>query len=154
TLVYFGNVEAEEFVAAIDLKEREAENVIGSICVASANPAVPLCAFAASAGGCGLKFYAPKDRLIRHGTNVPGFLDAVPDIEKKAQSDTKFALLLRLFRASLTELDIDNQILFQLILLEEASDNEEGPFADRLRRFSERTGFRGELEIIATECGV
>src|SRR5437773_148462 len=57
TLVYFGNVEAEEFVAAIDLKEREAENVIGSICVASANPAVPLCAFATSASGSGLTFH-------------------------------------------------------------------------------------------------
>lgn len=129
TLLKFNGVEASNFIAAIESIEREAENVIGAISVASANPGSPLCAYANGRPGNGVKFYVPADRSIRHGTNVPGFLDALPAIELRSQSDTKFALLLRLFRASLREREIDNQILFQLLLLEEASDLESGTLA-------------------------
>ena len=78
----------------------------------------------------------------------------MPEIEKKAQEDTKFSLLLRLFRSSLREREIDNQILFQLILFEEASDNEEGTFAERLRSFSDKIGFSSDLTLIAIECNI
>jgi hypothetical protein len=54
----------------------------------------------------------------------------------------------------LREREIDNQILFQLVLLEEASDLETGHFAERLRKFAERTGFLPDLAAIAGECGV
>lgn len=154
TLLKFGGVDAENFVGAIESKEQEAENVIGAICVASANPATPLCAYANGNAGNGVKVYVPNDRLIRHGTNVPGILDALPEIEKRAQTDAKFALLLRLYRASLREREVDNQILFQLILLEEASDLETGSFAERLRAFAEHTGFLSDLAMIAAESGV
>ena len=154
TLLKFGNVEANSCIAAIESMEHTSENIIGSISVISANPAIKSCAFANGPNGSGLKFYIPQDRMIRHGTNVPGFLDALPDIEKKANIDPKFALLLKLFRASLREQEIDNQILFQLIILEESSDGEGGTFADRMRTFSERIGFLPDLEAIAAECGV
>lgn len=154
TLIRFESIEAKDFIEAIEGKEFEAENIIGAVSVISANPGVPLCAYAEGGAGPGVKFFIPPDRIIQHGTNIPGFLDALPDIEKKAKTDAKFALLLRLFRASLREREIDNQILFQLILLEEASDNETGSFAQRLRKFSEKTGFIGDLSIIASECGV
>lgn len=154
TLLKFSGVEADSFVSAIEAKEAEAENVIGAISVATANPASPLCAFANGDPGNGVKFYVANDRIIRHATNVPGFLDAVPEIERRAQSDSKFALLLSLFRASLREREVDNQILFQLILLEEASDAEVGSLAERLRSFAIRIGFLGDLAIVAAECGV
>lgn len=154
TLLKFSDIEAKDFVAAIESKEHEAENVIGAICVASANPGTPLCAYGNGGAGNGVKVYVPNDRLIRHGTNVPGILDALPEIERRAQIDAKFALLLRLFRASLREPDVDNQILFQLVLLEEASDLETGSLAERLRAFAANTGFLPDLAIIAQECGV
>lgn len=154
TLLKFAGIQAGSFVTAIESKEQEAENVIGAISVASANTATPLCAYANGGVGNGVKVYVPNDRQIRHGTNVPGILDALPQIERRAQSDSKFALLLRLYRASLREREIDNQILFQLILLEEASDLENGSLAQRLRSFSESTGFLGDLAVIAAECGI
>ena len=153
-LVSFESVPATDFVAAIETKESEAENVVGALSVVSANPAMPLCSFAEAADNPGVKFYIPPDRIIRHGTNIPGYLDALPDIEERSRTDSKFSLLLRLFRATLRETEVDNQILFQLVLFEEASDGEEGHFADRLRRFSETTGFAGDLAILAGECGV
>ena len=154
TLLKFSEIEAGDFISAIEGKEAEADNVIGAISVASANPAIPLCAYANGGAGNGVKVYIPNDREIRLATNVPGILDALPEIEKRAQVDTKFALLLRLYRASLREREIDNQILFQLILLEEASDHESGSLAERLRRFSESAGFLADLSMIAAECGL
>ena len=111
TLLRFNNVQAENFQSAIESKEKEAENVVGAICVASANPATQLCAYANGGGGNGVKVYVPHDRVIRLGTNVPGILDALPEIERRAQTDAKFALLLRLYRASLRVQETDNQIL-------------------------------------------
>lgn len=153
-LVQFNSVKSDSFIEAIETKEVEADNVVGSIAVVSANPGIPLCAFAEENNSPGVKFYIPKYRLIKHATNIPGFLDALPDIEKKSQADSKFSLLLKLFRSSLREIDIDNQILFQLILLEEASDNENGYFAERLRSFSEKIGFISDLSTIASECEI
>ena len=121
--------------------------------VVSANPATQLCAFAKSKTESGVKIYIPNDRIIKHATNVPGILNALPDIEKKAQTDSKLSLLLRLYRASLREVEIDNQILFQLILLEEASDNEVGSFPQIMRSFSKKIGFNKDLAIVAEECG-
>ena len=154
TLVKFESVTGKGFVDAIESKELEAENIIGAVSAVSANPATPLCSFAQGHEENGVKFHIPPDRIIRHATNIPGFLDALPDIEKKAQEDSKFSLLLKLFRSSLREADIDNQILFQLILFEEASDDESGSFAERLRAFSEKIGFSGDLAIVAPGCGV
>ncbi len=154
TLVSFESVAAKGFVDAIESKETEAENIIGAVSAVSANAATPLCSFAQGHEDNGVKFHIPRDRIIRHATNIPGFLDALPDIEKKAQEDSKFSLLLKLFRASLREADIDNQILFQLILFEEASDDEPGSFAERLRSFSEKIGFSGDLAVVARECDV
>lgn len=153
TLVLFKQVEAQGFIPAIEQKRHEAENVIGALSVISANPGVALCAFA-DGDEPGVKFFIPQDSQIQHATNIPGYLDALPYIEAKAQKDPKFSLLLSLFRSSLRELEIDKQILFQLILFEEASDNEAGPFAERLRTFSESIGFSGDLALIATECGI
>lgn len=154
TLLKFSGIEAKGYIAAIESKEHEAENVIGAICVASANPAILLCSYGKSVSDSGLRVYVPEDRLIRHGTNVPGILDALPEIERRAQVDAKFSLLLRLFRASLREHEVDNQILFQLLLLEEASDLETGSLAERLRGFAVSTGFLSDLAGIAVECGV
>jgi hypothetical protein len=152
--IRFADIQATNYINAIEKMESESETVVGAFAVIAANPAIPLCAFSRSAHDSGLKFYVPPDRIIRHGTNVPGFLDALPDIEKRARSDAKIALLLRLYRASLREREIDNQILFQLILFEEASDNESGTFAERLRTFSDKNGFSGDLAVIAAECGL
>ena len=153
-LIKFQAVEAKDFIHAIESKEIEAENIMGAVSVISANPGTPLCSYAEGGSSPGVKFFIPPDRIIRHGTNIPGFLDALPDIEKMAQEDPKFSLLLKLFRSSLRERELDNQILFQLILFEEASDNENGSFAERLRKFSDNIGFSGDLSLVATECGV
>jgi hypothetical protein len=155
TLILFESVEAKDFIHAIESKEMEAENIMGAVSVISANPGIPLCSYAEGSKSPGVKFFIPPDRIIQHVTCIPGFLDALPDIEKKAQEDPKFSLLLKLFRSSLREREVDNQILFQLILFEEASDNESGScLAEKLRNFSERIGFSGDLAIVASECGI
>ena len=125
-LVCFNNVRANTFQLAIESKFTEAEHVVGAVCVVSRNPAVALCAFAQATLDSGVKFFITYDLIIRHATNIPGFLDALPDIHAKAETDPKLALLIRHFRASLRESEIDNQLLFQLILFEEASDNSNG----------------------------
>lgn len=154
TLVEFFDIEAPNYVEAIEGRATEAEDIIGAVSVISANPAVAFCAFAQSAKESGIKFFTPSDRRIMHGTNVPGYLDALQNLVDGAKTDAKLSLLFKLFRSSLREREIDNQILFQLILFEEASDNEHGVFGDRLRKFSEKIGFLGDLTIIARDTGV
>lgn len=153
-LVSVSGVTARSFDQAIEAFEEDAENVVGAISVASANPSVPLGAYASSRYDQGVKFFVPPDRIIRHGTNVPGYLDALPEVYAQAKVNPKLALLLRLFRASLRERDTDHQILFQLILFEEASDGEEGEFAQRLRSFTERHGVAGDLDRISQDFGI
>jgi hypothetical protein len=70
------------------------------------------------------------------------------------RTDDKYAGLLRLYRGSLREREIDHQLLFQLILFEEASDEETGSFAERLRSFAERHGFVADLTAVALESGL
>lgn len=82
------------------------------------------------------------------------YLEALPAIENRARQDSKFAVLLRLYQASLREREIDHQILFQLILLEEASDQERGSFAERLRTFAQKHSLEGDLNLVAKECGL
>jgi len=152
-VVKFENLEAKGYISAIENVEAESEAIVGALSVTSANPGIPLCAFAGSDKDSGVKYYFPPDRIIKHGTNIHGYLDAIPDIEQKARNDAKYSLLLKLYRASLREKDIDHQILFQLILLEEASDSEVGSsFSERLRNFSEKNDFSGDLAAIAAEC--
>src|SRR5690606_36317812 len=62
-----------------------------------------LFAFAKGNAGGGVKYYFPQDHRTLHATNISGFLDAFPEIEKAAQANTKFSHLLRLYRASLRE---------------------------------------------------
>ena len=153
-LIKFQSVVAKDFIHAIESKEIEAENIMGAVSIISANPGTPLCSYAKCVNDSGVKFFIPSDSIVQNGTNIPGFLDALPDIEKQAQEDSKLSLLLKLFRSSLREREIDNQILFQLILFEEASDGESGTFAERLRSFSENIGFFSDLASIASECGI
>lgn len=154
-LIEFNKIEADSFITAIEDSYSQAEDIVGSLAMLSANPGVALCAFARSKGDSGIKVYAPlEDRVIYHGTNIGGYLDAVPDLGAAAQRDAKLSLLLKLFRASLREREIDNQMLFQLILLEEVSDGERGAFAQRLRTFSKNIGIDGDLNAVAGECGI
>ncbi|MBN8449333.1 MAG: hypothetical protein J0M13_10065 [Candidatus Accumulibacter sp.] len=160
-VVLFSDVEANSCGSAIDSIELHVEAIAGSLAVVSANPVLPLCAYAKGAPGNGVKFYIPCDRIIRHGTHIQdgpllhGFLDVLPDLERAAASNSKLALLLRLYRASLREREPDYQILFQLVLLEEASDNETGgSFAARLRSFSERHEIKADLDHVAIKLGL
>ncbi len=154
-LVSFEKIRAKTFELAIESQFANAENAIGAVSIVSQNPAVPLCAFAQGTRDSGVKYFVPNDTIIRHGTNVPGPFDALSDIHTSANSNPKLALLIRLFRASLREYEVDNQLLFQLILFEEASDDSGGTsLAERLRNFSEGIGFSGDLNAIAARCGV
>ena len=154
-LVEFASCIAVDFAAAIDRALPDAEAAISAVAVVSDNPAVPLVGFASGLVDSGAKFFIPPDRVIRHGTNIAGYLDALPDIEDKARTDPKTAALLRLYRASLRESSIDNQLLFQLILLEEASDREKGDsFGKRLRAYLERHRITEHLAHIAQEAAV
>ncbi len=108
-VVLFSDVEANSYGSAIDSVDPQLEAVAGSLAVVSANPALPLCAYAKGAPGNGIKFYIPQDRIIRHGTHIENgpplhsFLDALPDLERAATANGKLALLLKLYRASLRE---------------------------------------------------
>ncbi len=154
TLLKMPRIEAPTFQDAIERSESTIPSALGALAVLSANPVVQLCAYARSQSDSGVKFYVPPDRKIFHATNIAGFLDALPAIEAAARLDSKLNLLLRLYRASLRELDIDYQLLFQLILFEEASDGESGSLAERVRKFSEKHGLSGDLNVVAQECGL
>lgn len=147
-------IEAGSFIEAIENSEARAKAAASALSVISANPALPFCAFASTPNDSGVKFFVPSDRKILHATNIAGYLDALPAIEARALTDQKFGVLLRLYQASLREREVDHQILFQLILLEEASDQESGSFADRLRKFAQRHGFGEDLDIVAKNCGL
>lgn len=147
-------IEAASFIEAIERCEPDAAAAAGSLAVVSANPALPICAYASNPKDSGVKFFIPSDQQVFHGTNVAGYLDALPALENHARQDSKFAVLLRLYQASLREREIDHQILFQLILLEEASDQESGSFAERLRSFAQKHSLEGDLDLVAKECGL
>jgi hypothetical protein len=153
-LLKLPRIAAPHFTEAIDQSETQISPILGALAVVSANPVVQLCAYAKSTGDSGVKLYIPPDRKIIHATNIAGFLDAVPDIEAAARANSKLALLLRLYRASLREIDIDYQLLFPLILFEEASDEESGSLAERLRKFAENYGFSSDMDLVAQECGL
>ena len=151
-LLRFPTTYADSYQEAIEQREKEAEIISGSLSVLSANPTIPFCAYAASKSNYGVKYYFPADRIIRHGTNVHGFIDAFPDIVNAAMMSEKISLLLRLYQASLREPDEDHQMLFQLILLEEASDTSSGrSFAERLRSFCLEQSLMADLDFIAKE---
>jgi hypothetical protein len=151
SLILFQNLESKNFESAIDENEKFAESIAGALSVLSANSSDFLCAFAKNPRNSGVKYYFDNDRIIRHATNVGGFLDAIPDLANKAISDPKLSLLLKLYRSSLREREIDNQILFQLILLEEASDHHKGYLADRVRTLCKDIGALDDLNIVAKE---
>ena len=154
-LVLYDSVESDQVNNAIETKETDANAIAGAAAIVSSNPVIPLCAYANNDVEHGLKFYFPNDSIIQHGTNIHGFLDVIADIYNRATTDEKFSLLLRLYRASLRETEIDNQILFQLILLEEASDNSVGKsFAERLRNFCTEQQIIGDFDAIASELNV
>lgn len=147
-------VEAASFQEAIEQTEASIDSALGALAVVSANPVMQLCAFAKSPLDSGVNFFIPPDRKILHATNIGGFLDALPDIEAAAKSNPKLNLLLRLYRASLREQDVDYQLLFQLILFEEASDGESGTLAQRVRAFLKKHGVIGDLNVVALDCGL
>ena len=153
-LLKMPEIEASSFIDAIERSETAISSALGALAVVSANPVAQLCAYARSTSDSGVKYYVQPDPKVLHPTNIPGFLDALPDIESAAKQNPKFNLLLRLYRASLRELDIDYQLLFQLILFEEASDDESGSLAERVRKFSDNHGFSGDLNVVAQECGL
>lgn len=151
-LLRFPITQADSYPEAIEQREKEAEIISGALSVLSANPTIPFCAYGASKSNYGVKYYFPADRIIRHGTNIHGFIDSFPAVVDAAMMSEKVALLLRLYRASLREPDEDHQMLFQLILLEEASDTSSGSsFAERLRSFCLKYSLMGDLDFIASD---
>ncbi len=154
-LVALPDASAEGWVRAVDDAATFIDAVAGALAMVSANPVVPVCVFAQAQGGDGgVNFFIPNDRVIRHATNVGGFRDAASALYERARTDSKLALLLRLYRASLREPDVDHQILFQLILLEEASDQEAGALKDRIAKLVENYKLQGDLDAILAECGI
>jgi hypothetical protein len=109
---------------------------------------------AAPSDAGGIKYHIANDRLIKHGTNIPGFIDAMPDIVAKAITNPNLQHWLNLYRSSLRDASPDQQMLFQLILLDEISGDREGPFAQRLRTKCTELGILGDLESISTSAGI
>jgi hypothetical protein len=152
--IHFLKVDAPSALAAMHQVERAADTIAGALAVLSVNPVIPLVMFArcpGDAGGVDFKF--PNDPIIRHGTNVHGYLDAIPDLCALAGSNAKVALLLSLYRASLREPDVDKKMLFQLVLLEEISDDNTGSLKERLDAFCKRYDVAGDFDAIAAEIG-
>jgi hypothetical protein len=153
--VNFRKVDALTAPEAMRKVEAQAESIAGALAILSVNPVIPLVMFAHSpsdAGGVDFKF--PNDPIIRHGTNIHGYLHVIPDLCKLAASNPKIALLLTLYRASLREPDVDKKMLFQLVLLEEISDDGQGTLAQRLMAFCNRYGVSADFDSIAAEVGV
>ncbi len=153
-VIVFKSVTANSYEQAIKSLEGKAELVAGALAVLSANPANLLCAYAKGNFDSGVNFYFPPYRLIEHATNVKGFLDATPKLAEQSLQNPKLTLLLRLYRASLRERDEDYRMMFQLILLEEISDNAQGKgFAERLRSFCTHHNILNLFNGIAVEIG-
>lgn len=158
-VVLFSDVEADSSKSAIDFIAPQMEAIAGSLAVVTSNPVIPLCAYAKGAPGNGVRFYIPNDgkdthfTRIKDGPPIYSLLDLLPVLASNAATNSKLALLLRLYRASLREREPDYQILFQLILLDEASDNETGCFQARLRSFSEKHGLKSDFDDIANDLG-
>ncbi|WP_424492718.1 hypothetical protein [Salinimicrobium sp. GXAS 041] len=154
-LLELRSIEASEFNEAIDKYEDEAIRLVNNLAVISLNPPqLILCYALSSSVQNGVKFFVPKDRKISHATNIPGFLDAIPDLVKESNENPKFRLLISLFKSALEQSNWRNKALYLLILFEEASDNETGSLAARLKSHSEKQGYFGDLDLIAQEIGV
>ncbi|PLX98260.1 MAG: hypothetical protein C0623_13130 [Desulfuromonas sp.] len=153
-LVSYEDIEANSVAEAININKQSAENIAKALSVVSANPVNLLCSFASRPGDSGVDFAFPNDRIIRHSTNVPGFLEIFPYFEKAAQSSAKISTLLSLYRASVRESDIDNRILFQLILLEEASDTYQGTLAERIRQLYDEYKLHGIYNQLLTSLAI
>jgi hypothetical protein len=147
--------EADDFGNAIDNCEEEARRIINTISILSLNPPQLILGYGISnQGQNGVKFFMPKDRIIKHATNIPGYFDAVPDLIEKSMTDPKFALLLSLFKTSIEQTNWINKALYLLILFEEASDNESGNLEQRLLSHSNINGYFDDLNVIAVELGI
>lgn len=154
-IIEFQDIEAESFQNAIDIKESEARDLMNVLSVISINPPQIGLAYALnSQSQRGVKFYIPDDPTIKHASNIPGYLDALPDLINQIKINNKLKLLLSLFRSALEQQTWVNTALFILILFEEASDNEEGSLAERLRSHSIKYKYDGDLNLIANELGV
>jgi hypothetical protein len=153
--IHFKEVDAPTAREAMAQIEPEAERVAGALAVLSVNPAILLALFAHANNDTGsVEFRFPNDPIIRHGTNVHGYLDMVQDLCSLAARSPKVSLLLNLYRASLREPDVDKKMLLQLILLEEISDETSGTFAQRLTTFCERNSVGGDFDAIAADAGI
>jgi len=154
-LIEFRLIDAGKFDEAIDKYENEAIRIVNNLSVISLNPPQLILGYGlSSTAQNGVKFFVPKDRIIRHATNLPGFLDAIPDLVNESTKNPKFKLLVSLFKSALEQDNWINKALYLLILFEEASDNEDGNLAQRLKSHSETQGYYGDLNVIAQEIGV
>ncbi|MFH0989814.1 MAG: hypothetical protein V1799_07350 [bacterium] len=154
-LILFNNIDQKNCITAIEALEEDVEAIAGSLAVVSRNPVIKLCGYAQDSKESCIKFYLPHDDIVKHAINIHSDLDAASDIANRALTDSKYALLLRLYRSSLREPEVDNQILFQLILLEEASDTSSGDsFAKRLRAFCDQNGLHNELNYLVQDLEI
>ena len=153
--VHFMKVDALDAQSAMNKMRPQANSIAGALSVLSVNPAVGLAMFARAPGDDGgVKFMFENDPIIRHGTNIHGYFDTIPDLCELAIKSPKISLLLGLYRASLRETDVDKKMLFQLILLEEISDDTSGSLAERLEAFCERHDVVGDFDAIAAQLGI
>jgi hypothetical protein len=158
TLVEFEAVEADNHEAAIAASIVESSRVASGLAIVSSNPAILACAFASSPRDWGVQFFLPQDRVIRHGTRlddgtpVHGYLDALPALA--AAEAPKVRTLLRLYQASVRETEPDFQMLFQLVLLDEASDGEHGgSLGERMRGLCSRLLVIDDLNKVPERLG-
>ena len=155
-LLQIKSQEADNFESAIDNCEQEARNIVNTLSIISLNPPQLILGYAMNnEGGNGVKFFIPNDPIIKHATNIPGYLDAIPDLIEKSKTDSKLALLISLFKTSIEQSNWINKALYLLILFEEASDNEiGGTLAKRLLSHSKNKGYFGDLNILASQLEV
>ena len=97
----------------------------------------------------------PNDPIVSHMKSIPGYWDAYPDLEAAARTQPKMGVLLGLYRASLREFDVDKRMLFQLILLEEASGVYPGSsLAKRVRSMCKSLKAEAGFAMIAAQLGI
>ncbi len=154
-LIEFRSIEAKTFNEAIDNYENKAIQIVNNLSVISINPPQLILGYALSSEAQnGVKFFVPNDRIIRHPNNFPGILDAIPDLIKESEKNPKFELLVSLFKSALEQSNWKNKALYLLILFEEASDNEDGTLAQRLKSHSEKQGYFEDLNFVAKQLGI
>lgn len=126
----------------------------GTLSVLTTNMVEPIAYIMTSQSGHELKMLPPKENIIIHLPQIPGYLDAVIPIQQHALAHPELGVIVHLFRMAQRAEDIDLRVFHYVQLLEVASENEStDTLAKRIRSLLNKLGLAGEVSRIPESLG-